>query len=86
MTICIYGKNNDIFESNEVSVPATIIDLYNYCGGRISNELFATVINGMVHTTTMEEMVTIFEHFVAGGEPINKIYVGATSFYKAVED
>jgi glutamate mutase epsilon subunit len=84
MNIIIYGENNEVFESNCFSVPETIVELYEHCGGRISRELFDAVINGMVHTATIADMVIIFEQLVAGGATIKKIYASANKYYTEV--
>lgn len=86
MNIIIYGENNEVFESENCSVPGSIIELYKYCGGRVSNELFSVIIEGVVHTATIPDMVAIFEHLVAAGTPIKKIYAGATAYYTESED
>ena len=84
MNIIIYGEKNDIFESNCVSIPEAIVELYKYCGGRVGSELFASVIEGMVRTATIQDMVTIFEHLVAGGVLIRRIYAGADRYFTEV--
>ena len=86
MNIIIYGENNEVFESSCVSVPETIVELYKHCGGRVDCELFAAVIDGMVHTATIPDMVIIFEQLVAGGATIKKIYASASKYYTEVED
>ena len=84
MNIIIYGENNEVFESDCVSVPETIVELYKHCGGRVGCELFAAVIDGMVHTASIPDMVTIFEHLVAGGVLIRRIYAGADRYFSEV--
>lgn len=84
MNVIIYGEKNDIFETNCVSVPETIVELYEHCGGRVGRELFASVIEGMTYTATIPDMVTIFEHLVAGGVLIRRIYAGANQYFTEV--
>lgn len=84
MNIIIYGENNEVFESGCVSVPEAIVELYKHCGGRVGCELFAAVIDGMVHTATIPDMVTIFEQLVAGGVLIRRIYDGANRYFTEV--
>ena len=80
MVVIIHRENNRIFESDKTSVPDAIIDLYNYCGGRIGKELFSRIITGMTTTSSIEDMVILFEQ-VTCLEEIKKIYVFADKYY-----
>lgn len=84
MTLIVYGKNKEIFESNQLSVPRAIIELYEYCGGRMGKELFAKIIEGLINTGTPADMVDVFDH-MSCESPIVKIYTNANSFFE-VED
>lgn len=80
MTLIVYGKDREIFESNKVSIPDAIVDLYQYCGGRMAKELFSKIIDGLVNTGTIKDMVDVFDH-MSCGQPIFKIYAGANSYF-----
>lgn len=80
MKIIVYGKDREIFESNKVSVPDSIADLYQYCGGRMGKELFTKIIDGLVNTGTIKDMVDVFDH-MSCEHPIFKIYAGANSYF-----
>ena len=82
MKIIVYGKDREIFESNKVSVPDSIADLYQYCGGRMGKELFTKIIDGLVNTGTIKDMVDVFEH-MSCETPIWKIYTGANSCFES---
>ena len=62
MKLIVYGKDREIFESNKVSVPDSIIELYQYCGGRMGKELFERIIDGLVNTGTIKDMVDVFDN------------------------
>ena len=82
MTLIVYGKDKEIFESSKVSIPDSIVDLYQYCGGRMGKELFSKIIDGLVNTGTIKDMVDVFDH-MSCEQPILKIYAGASSYFSS---
>lgn len=80
MTIIIYGKNKEIFETDKVSIPHAIIALYEYCGGSMDNVLFSKIIEGMIDNSTIAEMVAVFEHMSFESQ-IAKIYAYADCYF-----
>ena len=80
MTIIVYGKNKEIFEVDNASIPYSIIALYEYCGGRMGKELFSKIINGLVDAGTIKDMVDVFDH-VSCEHPIVKIYSCADRYF-----
>ena len=80
MTIIIYGANNDVFETYSVSIPDAITELYAYCGGRMGRDLFSRIIEGLVITGTIQDMVDAFDHHSCE-QPIHKIYAGANRYF-----
>lgn len=84
MTIIVYGKNKDFFETDVSYVPNAIIELYKHCGGRMGQELFERIIKGLTHEGTTEDMVEIFDHSCCD-MPIHKIYTYAETYFSTEE-
>ena len=80
MTIIIYGVNKEVFESDAVSIPDSISELYEYCGGRMGRELFSRIIEGLVSTGNIQDMVDVFDHNSCT-QPIHRIYAYADKYF-----
>lgn len=87
MTIIIYGENNDVFEADTIYIPNAIAELYAYCGGRMGRDLFSRIIEGLVSTGTIQDMVDVFDHHSCK-QPIHKIYAYADRYFTSedIED
>ena len=82
MILIIYGKDKELFFSDENSVPDAIIGLYEYTKGGLDVDLFVKAIDGMVKTASIGDMVRMFDT-LATDKPIHEVYTGVTKYWKA---
>lgn len=82
MILIIYGKDKELFFSDENSVPDAIIGLYEYTKGGLDEDLFVKAIDGMVKTASIDDMVRMFDT-LATDKPIHAVYTGVTKYWKA---
>lgn len=81
MILIVYGKDKELFSSDEHSVPAAIIELYEYTKGGLDVDLFDKAIDGMVQTASIDDMVRMFDA-LATDKPIHTIYTGVQEYWR----
>lgn len=80
MTVIIHGDKNEVFETDTISIPHAIVELYDYCGGSMKRELFSNIIEGLIQTGTISDIVDVFNHLSLEGK-ITKIYAFADVYF-----
>lgn len=82
MTVIIHGDKNEAFETDTITIPHAIVELYDYCGGSMKRELFSNIIEGLIQTGTISDMVDVFNH-LSLEDKITKIYAFADVYFTA---
>ena len=82
MILIVYGKDKELFTSNQYAVPNAIVELYRYVKGGLDDDLFALAIDGMVKTANISDMVRFF-NVLSCEKPIHTIYTQAQEYWRA---